>query len=103
VVVRSLDGRECGCEFQRHEGCARAAGGYLMRFGGNLVGDVGHGSDREGYDEVSELGMDESHFEFEEVGWRTLMSRSRSCLRLPLLGHALQVRVVKEELDGDKS
>jgi hypothetical protein len=49
MVVRSLGGRDCGCELRRREGYVCAAGGYLMKFGGNLAGNVGQG--------VTERGM----------------------------------------------
>ena len=64
--------------------------------------ECGSGSDREGYDEVNELGMDESHFELEEV------DGERRCPEVVVVcacrsGSCAAGRVVKEELDGDKS
>jgi len=55
----------------------------------------GSGNDREGYDEVSELGMDESHFELEEF------DGERRCPGVVAVCAA--GKVVKEELDGDRS
>jgi hypothetical protein len=56
----------------------------------------------EGYDEVSELGIDESHFELEELDgerWGPEVVAVRACLS----GSDAAGRVVNEELDGDKS
>lgn len=40
AVVRSLGGRDCDRGLQCREARARVVGGYLMRPGGNLVGNV---------------------------------------------------------------